>query len=92
VREIVGDSMFEIWLEPLELIAIDACGALVIDGPPLTFLWLQDRYGPVVARCAEDASRALRFAEEAERQAFAPKERAPAPGVQAVHINQREVS
>ena len=92
LREIVGDSMFEIWLEPLELIAVTSRGALVIDGPPLTFSWLQDRYGRVVARCAEEATRELRFAEEAERQALAPKEPAPAPGVQAVHFNQREVS
>ena len=92
LREIVGDSTFEIWLEPVELIAIDPRRVLVIDAPPVTFSWLVDRYGPVLARCAEEASRAVRFAEEAERQAFARNERAPAPGVQAVHINQREVS
>ena len=92
LREIVGDSTFEIWLEPVELIAIDPRGVLVIDAPPLTLSWLVDRYGRVVARCAEEASRVLRFAEEAERQAFAPNERVPAPGVQAAHINQREVS
>ena len=84
--------MFEIWLEPLELIAIDSRGALVIGGPPLTLLWLQDRYARVIARCAERTSREVRFAEEAERQALAPKERVPAPVIEVVQINQREVS
>ena len=92
LRELVGESMFEIWLEPLELIAIDASGTLVIDAPPATCSWLRHRYGRVIARCAEEASRALRFAEEAERQAFAGEGRAPSSAVRAVHINQREVS
>ena len=84
--------MFEIWLEPLELIAIDPGGALVIDAPPATFSWLQHRYGRVLARCAEGAVRRLRFAAEAERQAFVRNEPAPVPSDHAVHINQREVS
>ncbi len=92
LRELVGESMFEIWLEPLELIAIDASGTLVIDAPPATCSWLRHRYDRVIARCAEEASRALRFAEEAERQAFAGEGRAPSSAVRAVHINQREVS
>ena len=92
LRELVGESMFEIWLEPLELIAIDASGTLVIGAPPATCSWLRHRYGRVIARCAEEASRALRFAEEAERQAFAGEGRAPSSAVRAVHINQREVS
>ena len=92
LRELVGESMFEIWLEPLELIAIDASGTLVIDAPPATCSWLRHRYDRVIARCGEEASRALRFAEEAERQAFAGEGGAPSSAVRAVHINQREVS
>jgi hypothetical protein len=92
LRELVGDSMFAIWLEPLELIAIDPGGALVIDAPPATFSWLKRRYGRVIARCVEGASRRFRFAEEPERQAFVRKEPAPSSGVRAVHINEREVS
>ena len=92
LRELVGDSMFEIWLEPLELIAIDSGGALVIDAPPATFSWLQHRYGRVIARCAEDASRRFRFAEEAEHQAFVRAEPSPSSTVRAVHTHQREVS
>ena len=92
LRELVGASTFEIWLEPLELIAIDPSGALVVDAPPATFSWLRHRYGRVIARCAEEASRALRFAEQAERQAFVREDGARSSPVRAVHINQREVS
>jgi chromosomal replication initiation ATPase DnaA len=92
LRELVGECVFEIWLEPLELIAIDPGGTLVIDAPPLTSSWLRPRYGRVIAHCAEEASRALRFAEEAERQAFAREPPVPSSAVRAVHINQREVS
>jgi hypothetical protein len=92
LRALVGDSMFEIWLDPLELIAIDQSGALVVDAPPATFSWLRHRYRRVIARCAEEASRALRFAEEPERKAFARDGRATSSPVRAVHVNQREVS
>ncbi len=92
LRELVGESMFEIWLDSLELIAIDVGGALVIDAPPATCSWLRHRYDRLIGRCAEEASRALRFAEEAERQAFAGEGRAPSSAVRAAHINQREVS
>jgi hypothetical protein len=92
LRELVGESMFEIWLAPLELIAIDPSGALVIDAPPATLSWLRHRYGRVIGRCAEEASRAFRFADEPERKAFARDDRATSSPVRAVHINQREVS
>jgi hypothetical protein len=92
LRELVGESVFEIWLDPLELIAIDPSGALVVDAPPGTFSWLRHRYERVIGRCAEEASRALRFAEEPERKAFARDDRATSSAVRAVQINQREVS
>jgi DnaA N-terminal domain len=92
LRELVGESMFEIWLDPVELIAVDPSGALVLDAPQATFSWLQHRYGRAVARCASDVSRSVRFAEEAERQALAEGSRASSSPVRAVHTNQREVS
>ncbi len=92
LRDLVGESMFEIWLDPVELIAVDPSGALVLDAPRATFSWLQHRYGRAVARCASDVSRSVRFAGEAERQAFAEEDRAPSSPVRAVHVNQREVS
>jgi hypothetical protein len=84
--------MFEIWFDPIELIAVDPSGALVLEAPQATFSWLQHRYGRAVARCAADASRSVRFAEEAERQAFAAECRAFSSPVRAVHTNQWEVS
>jgi hypothetical protein len=60
LRELVGESMFEIWLDPIELIAVDPGGALVLDAPQATFSWLQHRYGRAVARCAAEASRSRR--------------------------------
>jgi hypothetical protein len=92
LREIVGDSTFEIWLEPLELIAIDPTGAFVIDAPPATSGWVAKRFERLFARCAEQQSRALRFADESERQAFGHEGRASSRPVRAVHVNQREVS
>ena len=86
-------SMFEIWLEPLELIAIDPGGALVIDAPPITFSWLQHRYGRVLARCAEERrhATAVRRGAPNARRSLATS-RAPRLSCRAVHINQQEVS
>jgi hypothetical protein len=92
LRELVGESTFEIWLDPLELIAIDPAGALVIDAPSAMLSWLRHRYEGVLGRCTGEASRRFRFAEEPEHQAFAHRERAPSSSVRAVDINQREVS
>jgi hypothetical protein len=92
VHQVVGDSNFEIWLEPLELIAIDPGGALVIDAPPTRLSWLVHRFGRVLTHGAEGASRQLRFADEAERRAFDRGSCTADSAVHAVHINQREVS
>ena len=92
LRELVGESTFEIWLDPLELIAIDPGGALVVDAPSAMFSWLRHTYGRMLGRCAEEASRRFRFAEKPERHAFAHRERALSSSVRAVDINQREVS
>src|SRR5205807_1400363 len=40
----VGESMFAVWLEPLELIAVDPEGTLVLSAPSQTRSWLQARY------------------------------------------------
>jgi len=92
LRELVGDSTFEIWLEPLELIAIDPTGALVITGPAATTGWIEKRFARVLAECAEQQSRSVRIADEPERHAFVQEDRTHSSSVRAVHINQREVS
>ena len=63
LRELVGDSTFEISLQPLELIAVDPVGTLVIAAPAATGGWVERRFSRVLARCGEQHSRALRLAE-----------------------------
>ncbi|MFZ1992612.1 MAG: DnaA N-terminal domain-containing protein, partial [Solirubrobacteraceae bacterium] len=92
LREVAGDSTFEIWLKPLELIAIDPTRALVIASPAATSGWVAQRFAQLLARCAEQQARALRLAAEPERRAVGRQDRASSPAVGAVHINQQEVS
>jgi hypothetical protein len=86
--EAVGESQFAIWLEPLDLIAIDASGALVVAAPAATCSWIRDRFGRLLDRCSQLTSRELRLADEPERRALGR----PAPAAPALHINQQEVS
>jgi hypothetical protein len=66
----VGEDMFAIWLDPLELIAISDDGALVVTAPAATRSWVRDRYGPLLSARAECVGRELRFADEPERVAL----------------------
>jgi hypothetical protein len=68
--EAVGEGTFAIWLEPVELIAIDPHGALVLHAPPELRGWLQERFGRVVAQAAERAGRATRMADVAQSAAM----------------------
>ncbi len=76
----VGESTFEIWLAPLELIAVDLAGSLVIDTPDATRSWVQTRFGRLLERCAAEAGRAIRLAEELERLALEPRPNVAPPG------------
>jgi hypothetical protein len=69
--ETVGDSTFEIWLAPLQLIAVDLDGALVVYAPRETAGWVACRFGRILASATERAGRRLRLADELERQATA---------------------
>ena len=40
----VGESTYAIWLEPLELIAVDSDGVPVVCAPAQTRSWLQARF------------------------------------------------
>src|SRR5262249_38547417 len=66
--DVVGESTFEIWLGPLELIAVDT---LVVSAPRETAGWVARRFGRILDSAAERAERRLRVAEEVERQAAA---------------------
>ena len=49
LAEAVGESRFEIWLAPLELVAVDRAGKLVIGAPPETAAWVWDRFGRMLS-------------------------------------------
>ena len=67
----VDESTFEIWLQPLELIAVDDASALVINSPAPTRTWVERRFGRVIAKQADELGRQVRFADEIERRAMA---------------------
>jgi hypothetical protein len=89
-RARLGEDMFEIWLGPLELIAVDA-GVLVIAVPPETVSWVRGRYGPLLSDTAERTGRELRLAEEPERLAFGRKQERASGDGPALNIRQQEV-
>jgi chromosomal replication initiator protein len=51
LRQAVGESTFEIWLDPLELVAVRD-GKLIIEAPRATGDWLAKRFGRVLQSCA----------------------------------------
>jgi hypothetical protein len=87
----VGESTFEIWLQALELIAVDASGTLMVSAPDATASWIRERYGQLLSRAAQGVGRPLRIADEVERKAaetMAPVT-APvggAPAVSSAHV------
>ena len=70
LEERVGESTFAIWLEHIELIAVDRERMFVLAVPPATVGWTSKRFGRVLAACAARVGRQVRFAEEPERHAF----------------------
>ena len=74
IRELLkaklSESQFDIWLEPVELIAIDSERRLVLGSPPATAAWTRERFGRVIATCASSAGREMRFADPPERCAL----------------------
>jgi hypothetical protein len=72
LEEMVGDTTFAIWLEPVELIAVDGDRKFVLTAPPATADWTSTRFGRVLAACASRVGREVRFAEEPERHAVVP--------------------
>lgn len=79
--------MFAIWLEPVELIAIDRDQRLVLAAPASTTAWISKRFGRLIGTAASEIGRDFRFASEAERRAFD----ACAPS-DPIHTNTREAT
>jgi hypothetical protein len=69
--DVVGESAFEIWLAPLELVAVDLQETLVASAPRETAGWVARRFGRILDSAAERAGRRLRVADEVERHAAA---------------------
>jgi len=69
LRAAVGESAFAIWLEAMELIAVDGGGVLVVSAPDEIVAWVRGRYGAVIGSCAARAGREVRIADERERLA-----------------------
>jgi hypothetical protein len=70
VEATVGESMFAIWLEPAELIAIDEDRRLVVAVPAALALWTSRRFAGPLTRCAQRVGREVRFASEPEVHAL----------------------
>ena len=49
----VGESQFGIWLAPLELLAVDLEGTLVVSAPRETRSWVTDRFGRLLDSAAD---------------------------------------
>jgi hypothetical protein len=70
LREAVGVSTFEIWLDRVELIAIDSGGGLVLAAGDETVGWVRDRFGRLISDRGRRAGRDVRIAGELERRAI----------------------
>ena len=70
--EVVGESTFAIWLDPLQVVAVDPDGTLVVAVPKLIGGWIRTRFARVLVSAADRAGRTVRFANEVEHRAFAP--------------------
>jgi len=51
LRRAVGESTYQLWLEPLEVKVWDAAG-LVLQAPPDTQAWVAKRFGRILQTCA----------------------------------------
>jgi DnaA N-terminal domain len=63
-------STFAIWVEPLELVAVDRDGALLLACPERLAGWVGDRFLPLIARGLAQAGREVRLAEPAQLAAL----------------------
>ncbi len=81
MRASVGESVFEIWLDPLQLIGVDDDGAVVVTAPVQMLAWLRSRWGELITGCGDQAGRAIRFADEKERVAIADATMPAASGI-----------
>jgi hypothetical protein len=82
-----GEDMFAMWLQPVELIAIDCDRRLVLAAPAPTADWTSTRFSQLIAAVASELGGDARFANPAERRAF----EARTPG-DPIEINPKEAA
>ena len=70
MAEVVGQRVFDLWLDPVRLAAVDRDGALVIVAAGEVRAWIVDRFATVLAEGARRAERVVRIAEPAEARAI----------------------
>jgi hypothetical protein len=92
LAEALGESRFAIWLAPLELVAVDRAGKLVIGAQPETAVWVWDRFGRLLATCAQRLGREVRIATGLERAALERDRRRLTGDACGCEVDQREVS
>ena len=90
LRDAVGESTFEIWLDQVELIAVDGRGALVLAVNDQTASWVRQRFGRPLASCVERIGRGFRFASVLERKALEDKEHRESVEVRTLRSDQKE--
>jgi hypothetical protein len=81
----VSESVYAIWFEPLQLVAVDQAGTLIVAGDAGLCGWVHSRFGAVLAQFAERIGRQLRVADEVEQRALALRP-------EDVQFNHQEVS
>jgi chromosomal replication initiator protein len=91
LRSALGESMYSVWIAPLELARIDGT-TLVLHARGETQAWLRKRYGRVLDRCVkavlgEDAT--VTFAGERETARNQPSPVKDTPETAAVSLNPR---
>ena len=88
----VGESTFEIWLAPLELIAVDLAGSLVIDTPGRDQI-VGRRRGSVACLSAAPRRPVVQSAsrEELERLALEPRPKVAPPGASRAEADGSQV-
>ena len=67
--ELVGESTFASWLDGIDVIAIDADAALVLDIPQATRGWVTTRFGRAIEGCAKQTGCTVRFADDVQAAA-----------------------
>jgi len=68
LRQSVSESVFELWLKPVELVATDSAGCLLLACPTDTRSWVTARFGQLLERAGQSVRRQLRVASDRELQ------------------------